>query len=157
MPPSVFVKAASTLLHPCFFPFPFAGPQLQRLALGEKPGLLTHREVSCRLASVSKHTQEWLDWNTQAISLHCLQTLARHSLIWAGETAGTFTQPTLLSHNCCTLHEPSMLSTAPLPFSASQAVKRSFKIFKTTYWGLQRRAFLFQICKLYSMCGLTLM
>lgn len=81
MLPSVFVKATSRVLPPCFFLFPFAGPKLQRSASGKKPGLLTHGEVSCLLASMSKYTQERLDWNTQAIRLHCLQTLARHSLI----------------------------------------------------------------------------
>lgn len=38
---------------------------------------------------------------------------------WAGETAGTLTQPTVLSHNCCTLHVLSMPFTSPFLFSAS--------------------------------------
>lgn len=82
--PSVFVKATSRELHLCFILFPFAGRKHQRSASGEKPGLLAHGEVGCLLASMSKRTQEWLDWNTQAISLHCLQTLARRSLILSG-------------------------------------------------------------------------
>lgn len=36
MLPSVFVKATSRVLPPCFFLFPFAGPKLQRSALGKK-------------------------------------------------------------------------------------------------------------------------
>lgn len=136
MLPSVFVKATSRV-HQCFFLFPFAGPKLQRSAAGEKPGLLTHGEVSCLLASMSKHTQEWLDWNTQAINLHCLQTLARHSLIFEQEKL----QAHSLNPLCCLItaaHCMCYQCFSPSHFSFLQ-VKLEIGVMKyleTNYWGL---------------------
>lgn len=44
MLPSVFVKATSRVLPPCFFLFPFAGPKLQRSASGKKNPVCLHME-----------------------------------------------------------------------------------------------------------------
>lgn len=127
----------------CFFLFPLAAPKLPRWASGERPGLLTHGEVSCRPASVSKAHTGMTRLKHSGNQAALLTDISRGAAwFWAGETAGALAQPTLLSHNCCTLHVLSMRFAAPLLFSASSAEKEVINYLTKTIGVLQRSPFL---------------
>lgn len=88
--------------------FPFAGSELQRSASGQKPSLLTRREAARLWASLSGVTR----LKTLGLRLCSACTL------WVIVSRRDWT---LASHNCCTLHVPSMLFL----FSSRQPVHGS--------------------------------